>query len=321
MKQRERQYGSLSVRQIGWLAAACVVLMAAVLPARGVSGMDVGPKPTMDFEFVMEQGLPTVTITEAVLLECDDASCAGARPLEVLGPQGITCQEMSCSSMAYGYADYHRLEVTFSDGVTRQSDVFEKSAFHATYRVTVGQELLRVREGRGKIDPLVGVLLGSLAGLALLLVEFGLLVALMVREGKGRATWKESRGFYIAAFGVGLLLTVAGGFFSLTLPITVLIEILLGVGYAVWRKRPVFPVVVVVLAMNVFTQLGLWGALEASRSGDALAFTLLLEGGIWLVEALVLFFAQRKAMRFKEAALLSLALNAVSFVIGLALPF
>ena len=228
---------------------------------------------------------------------------------------------MSCSSIAYGYADYHQLVVTFSDGVTRQSDIFEKNAFHATYRVTVGQVSLHVQEGRGKMDPLVGILLGSLAGLSLLLVEFGLLVALMVREGKGRATWQESKGFYVAAFGVGLLLTVAGGFFSLTLPITVLIEILLGIGYAVWRKRPVFPVMVVVLAMNVFTQLGLWGALETSRSGDALAFTLLLEGGIWLVEALVLFFAQRKTIRFKEAALFSLALNAVSFVVGLALPF
>jgi len=320
MNRLNRDHNGLTFRQIGWLAAVCVVLLVVVLPTRSVSG-DVGPKPSMDFEFAAEQGMPALSITEAVLLQCDDPSCADAHPLEDLGPQGITCQGMSCSSLAYSYADYHRLVVTFSDGITRESDVFEKRAFHAAYRVTVGQGDLRIKEGRGRANELLATLLGSLAGLALLVVELSLVVVLAARAGKDRAVWEASRCIYWTAFIIGLALTAAGGLFSLALPITVLLEVFLAAGYALWRKRPVFPLVVVVVAINVFTQIGLWGVLENLRSGNALAFTLALEAGIWLVEALLLYFTGRKAVGFKEAALLSLLLNAASFGIGLALPF
>ena len=321
MKRVNEHPDGLTFRKIGWLTAAFLVLIAGVLlPTQRASGMDMGPKPTMDFEFTAEPGMPAIAITEAVLLECSDSSCSDAKPLEELGPQGITCQEMSCSSMAYGYAAYHRLVVTFSDGITRQSGVFQKNAFHAIYKVSVGQDDLRVKEGRGRMDPLLGALLGGLVGVAGLLIELGLLVALMVREGKGRATWEISKGFYWSAFGLGLVLTTAGGFFSLALPITALIEIALGIGYALWRKRPVFPLAIVILVMNVFTQFGLWGALETVQAGNSLVFTLILEGGIWLVETFILFFTQRKTLPFKEAALLSLVLNGISFLIGLILP-
>ena len=299
-------------RRTGWLLAACVALMVVLLPTRSVSG-DIGPKPDMEFNFIREKGLPAITITKAVLLQCGDPACADAHPLEQLGPQGITCQEMSCSSMAYSYADYHRLRVTFSDGVTRQSNVFDKHAFHAAYRVTVGQNDLRVKEGLGSPNSILITLLGSLVGLALLVAELGLVVVLAVQVGKDRAGWEASQGIYWTALVIGLALTVPGGLFSLALPLTVLVETLLAAGYARWRRRPVFPLVVVVLAMNVFTQFGLWGVLENLRSGHALVFTLALEVGIWLVEALILFFTGRKTFSWNEAALLGLLLNAHQF--------
>jgi hypothetical protein len=39
------------------------------------------------------------------------------------------------------------------------------------------------------------------------------------------------------------------------------------------------------------------------------------------VEAVILYMPLRKAMRFREALLVSLVLNAVSFGVGLLLPF
>jgi hypothetical protein len=76
-----------------------------------------------------------------------------------------------------------------------------------------------------------------------------------------------------------------------------------------------------ILVANVVTALGLWILL-----GDGLfyfSWTGLLIGEvlIWLVEALILYVPMRKTIKFGEALLLSLVLNAVSFGVGLLLPF
>jgi hypothetical protein len=124
---------------------AAVAALLPLITARA----DVGPKPTADFEF--EYQIDPVDIVEGQLIECEDETCENGDPLEELGPQRFECTATSCSSMAYGYADYMKLVITFADHV-RESNVFTKKAFNATYKVIVSESSLQVEEMR-KIVP------------------------------------------------------------------------------------------------------------------------------------------------------------------------
>ena len=111
--------------------------LLAILPAHAVLA-DTGPKPTMDFQFQQEMtGEPPVTITSGILFECDQPDCSDAMPLEEAGPQRFTCEVNSCRATAYGFAPYHRIELEFSDGKTRQSNIFETAGFDSKYMVTI----------------------------------------------------------------------------------------------------------------------------------------------------------------------------------------
>jgi hypothetical protein len=141
---------------------------------------DTGPKPTMDFAF--QQALPAeqVTITSGTLYECEQSDCSDAAPLEEMGPQRFTCQATTCQAMAYGFSPYHRLEIEFSDGLTRQSNTFETAGFDSRYTVTVRQADLLVeaqfslgvfpRTGTFLVACLCGLVgIGLLAGLVILM--------------------------------------------------------------------------------------------------------------------------------------------------------
>ena len=114
---------------------AFLSLFLAAIPFQAVQA-DAGPKPSMSFVFTTQLN-PAPTIVSGKLLECQDQACAVSEPLQELGPQGFTCQGSSCGGMAYSYSPYHRLEIEFSDGVTRQSNIFTKRAYAASYLVTV----------------------------------------------------------------------------------------------------------------------------------------------------------------------------------------
>ena len=106
---------------------------------------DMGPKPTMDFQFrQLVPGAP-LTILSGVLLESSRSDCTDAAPLERLGPQGFDCKPASCHALAYGFKQYHRLELTFSDGKTRRSNVFETAEFRSDYQVAIDADHLQVQ--------------------------------------------------------------------------------------------------------------------------------------------------------------------------------
>ncbi len=113
------------------------------LPAR-VALADTGPKPTMEFEFKQDLPGEPVTITAGILYECEQADCSDASPLRELGPQRFTCEVNSCYAMSYGFSPYHQLEIQFSDGQTRQSNIFETAGFNSKYTVTVRPDDLLV---------------------------------------------------------------------------------------------------------------------------------------------------------------------------------
>jgi hypothetical protein len=121
-----------------------IVFLQVLLPTR-VAMADLGPKPTMDFIFTQEFSGDQVTITSGILLKCEQPDCSDGQPLEKLGPQEFSCEGYSCHALAYGFSTYHRLKIQFSDGRTRQSNVFETSTFSGNYTVTVRQDDLFVK--------------------------------------------------------------------------------------------------------------------------------------------------------------------------------
>ncbi|MBT3338955.1 MAG: hypothetical protein HN855_09180 [Anaerolineae bacterium] len=151
-----------------------LALLILLLPQNIVSA-DTGPKPEMEFTFVDENGEPsTLSIESGVLYECDLADCSDAMPLEEMGPQRFECKEFSCYSMAYGYADYFQLEISFADGTSQKSNIFAKKQFSANYLVTLqADHSLGVEEQSPSIPilPLVLTLLVELL-LAYLYVTF-----------------------------------------------------------------------------------------------------------------------------------------------------
>lgn len=118
-------------------------LLTVMLLAGAATG-DLGPKPTMAFELV--QGMKTkVTIVSGVLLQSSKADGSEARPLQKLGPQRFQCEPESCFAMAYGFAEYQRLELKFSDGKTRRSNVFTPGGRSSNFTVTVREQDLLVK--------------------------------------------------------------------------------------------------------------------------------------------------------------------------------
>ncbi len=129
------------------IAFILIILLALLIPQQIVHA-DMGPKPEMDFTFVDENGDPgTLEIVSGILYECSLSDCSDAAPLEEMGPQRFECDAFSCYAMAYGFDEYFQLEITFADGSTHKSDIFQKKHFSANYVVTLqGDNALSVDE-------------------------------------------------------------------------------------------------------------------------------------------------------------------------------
>jgi len=107
---------------------------------------------------------------------------------------------------------------------------------------------------------------------------------------------------------------------SASLPITILIEGLVVLGYAHWHKKPAGRLLLASLIINVATQIALWLLLELF-SGHYLATLLIAEALIWPVEGLWLYAFPGSSLTMQQALLLSLAMNTASFGLGWLLPF
>ncbi len=299
---------------------AWFLLVLLVVPSHAALA-DIGPKETMEFEFIFESGNP-LTIIEGVLLECNDASCTQAEPLKQIGPQRFTCSEDRCSSMAYGYRAYHRLSILFSDGKTRQSNVFGKQYFSARYQVIVRENDLVVKELRGASNSLMILYLSGICLVSVLLFGLLWLGVLLTHRGKGKFDLqKVGWGVYLAAWLLATPVLVGSAFISIALLATVAIEVSAATLYALWRKRPVCALLTLVLWVNLITQPATWLALNALGSSTmSNAWTLGLEILVWLVETVILYLPLHKAIPFVEVLMASLFFNALSFLVGLNLP-
>ncbi len=159
------------------------ILIQLFLPVHVVSA-DTGPKPTMTFEFEQEWSGEKLTILLGILYECEQPDCSDAAPLEELGPQRFMCEAESCRAMAYGFSPYHKLEIQFSDGKTRQSQVFETAGFNSRYTVKVRQDdlLVDARFSLPAFSPMNIVILACMCTLAGGILIIGLIVFIIRRS-------------------------------------------------------------------------------------------------------------------------------------------
>ncbi len=308
------------------IASILLGLFIAAIPARIVQA-DAGPKPSMQFIFT-SQMKPGPTILSGQLLECADKACTKFAPLQQLGPQQFTCQINTCYSVGYQYSPFHRLVIEFSDGLTRQSNTFTKRAFSANYVVTIYEKDLKVEEKNlGPNIPFfhegAPTLFDLLATLIFPLMEILLpiiLVVLAVRTGRAGATLASYNNWLQAAWLLAIPALVAGIMWTRGLIITLVVELLLGLGYALWKKRRVDVILTVILLLNLITQPVLWVTISGFSELSPFLLIFFAEIAVCLVEAGGLYLSQRNSMRFQEALAVSFALNAASFMIGGLLP-
>jgi hypothetical protein len=104
-----------------------------------------------------------------------------------------------------------------------------------------------------------------------------------------------------------------------TILITILLEGGIALGYCVWQRKPVQPILFTSVSMNLITQSLLWTLLILFFRQYLLTL-FLAELGIWLIEGAVLYFVRANKLRFTDALVLSLGMNLVSFGVGWFLP-
>jgi hypothetical protein len=158
--------------------ALFAILLLGVSRHNHVAQADTGPKPTMDFDFEFESGVEDSAIVSGILFECNAQDCSDAAPLQEVGPQALYCEPESCRAIGYGFAPYTLLEIEFSDGVTRRSNIFEPIDFDSYYTVYVRPEDLRVepRFSAEAIPTWAMILIACICAL----IGIGLVVGLVV---------------------------------------------------------------------------------------------------------------------------------------------
>jgi hypothetical protein len=98
----------------------------------------------------------------------------------------LFCDPEGCRALAYGFAQYHRLEIEFSDGVTRSSNVFETAGFDSKYIVTVRPDdlLVEAQFSLGVLSPATWILIVCACILVMGVGLIGLIIFLIRRSGK-----------------------------------------------------------------------------------------------------------------------------------------
>jgi hypothetical protein len=104
-----------------------------------------------------------------------------------------------------------------------------------------------------------------------------------------------------------------------TLAITIFVESAVVASYALWRKKPLFYLLISSICANLLTQVFLWTVLYLFP--QAYLITLFTaEICIWGIEAFILYIYRQNQLTVREAMLLSLVMNLASFSIGWLLP-
>ena len=307
-----------------------MVLMAGFLPQKNVSA-DMGPKPTMDFQFVDDVSGSKLTIVSWSLINCENSECANTGEI-IPAEFGFNCGGDHCrTGVYYGLRHkYFQMEITFSDGITRKSNVFTRRYFDALYSVTVTPDALFVKELRGNNanrNLLALVFVGGFffypATLLVIFIASITVVASGAAKKIGRREIFKRLGkvifwaIIVDMIFTGLVLSAA------TFILTLTIEISLTLVYWWYLKLPDKKLLYGVLLANVFTQpvfVLLQADLGLGIHLNSMIGIVIAESVIWLVETVIIYFFQKKELSFTHILALAFVLNAASFGIGLLLP-
>lgn len=326
------------------LIFALILLLNLLWLPTGRASADIGPKPELDFYFSLPRDL---SIEEAALRLCQDDACLEVEPY-FWGAE-LDCKQNHCSTMIFSPGHTYQLQVLFSDGSTRLSDPFPNDQHRSTYTVQV-QETALVVHRQSLFSTNAGdfyfmlLIPFAIAGSALLAIVAGVTNAIAKRIRPEQQPGKKSIGLYILGIGLCAIALAIGSYATLALPVNLLIELTVAalyMGFYWTRKKPrsegtgeaavVRPYTTenrppwlhllgAVVVVNLISQPLLWIAVNmASMFWGIPLFgaTLLLEVGVWFLEALLLYNLNKQHLSLHDARELSLFMNLISFGIGL----
>jgi len=101
--------------------------------------------------------------------------------------------------------------------------------------------------------------------------------------------------------------------------ITIVFEAAVVLGYCIWQKKPLAPILLTSIIANLITQSFLWIVLNLFFRHYLIAL-IVAEIIIWLVESFLLYRLLKNQLRFQEAIFLSFSMNLASLALGWFLP-
>jgi hypothetical protein len=104
-----------------------------------------------------------------------------------------------------------------------------------------------------------------------------------------------------------------------TLLLTIILESLVVLGYSFWRGKPTRPLLCTSICINILTQSFLWVGLNLFFRHYLIAL-MVAEVLIWGFESILLYAVPANQLQVKDAMLLSLSMNLLSFAMGWFLP-
>lgn len=104
-----------------------------------------------------------------------------------------------------------------------------------------------------------------------------------------------------------------------TLFITTITESLVVTGYSFWRRKSARSLLFTSICINILTQSLLWLGLNLYFRHYLVAL-IVAEVLIWGMESILLYSIPANQLRVKDAILLSLGMNGLSFSVGWFLP-
>jgi hypothetical protein len=234
------------------------------------------------------------------------------------------CDLYHCKFTYYDFDNYHRLEIKFSDGKILRSNVFQKSYYASKYEVIIKPDALEVKEiigsNLGEFFFVAILLCPIMAGILVVIILINIVVkAVQKNKGGDNADRSNLKFSNILLWGFLIAFTMLGLFQDArTFLLTLIIESVCTSLYLAIKKESGRKILMGVVIANIFSQ----PAFVSFVYMFITSFTgiLIAEIIIWLVEALIIYFIQRKYFAFKHILALAFILNAASFGIGLLLP-
>ena len=104
-----------------------------------------------------------------------------------------------------------------------------------------------------------------------------------------------------------------------TLLVTIIVEAVVVMGYSLWGRKLLLPILLTTILANLITQSLLWIVLNLFFQ-HYLVSLYSAEILIWIIESLLLYRIPANQLYLREAAILSLSMNLASFAFGWFLP-